>query len=82
MAAARLVKSTMGVNGGFELAKAPEEISLYQIIEAVQGDIRLNRCVLCPESCPNSDICGISKRLVDLQNYIEDYLKKITLNNL
>ncbi|MEN6384853.1 MAG: Rrf2 family transcriptional regulator [Phycisphaerales bacterium] len=82
LSAAKLVKSTMGAGGGFELALPPEKISLFNIIEAIQGDICLNRCVPNPKSCPNSSTCGISKRLIDLQGYIDEYLKKITLGDL
>jgi len=82
LASAELVKSSMGASGGFELAKAPDKISLYEIVKAVQGGICLNRCVPDPKSCPNSCSCGISKKLIDLQDYIDEYLKKIMLSNL
>jgi Rrf2 family protein len=82
LSSAKLVKSSMGANGGFELAKEPDKISLYDIVQAIQGDISFNRCVLCPESCVNSSTCGISKKLIVLQSYMEDYLKKIMLSSL
>lgn len=82
LSASKLIKSSMGSAGGFELAKAPKEISLFDIIESVQGDICLNRCVPNPSSCPNKSTCGISKRLVDLQGYINDYLKRTMLSDL
>lgn len=82
LSSAKLVKSSMGANGGFELANAPEKISLYQVIKAVQGNICLNRCVPDGKSCPNKPACRISKSLVDLQGYIEEYLKNIMLSEL
>jgi Rrf2 family protein len=82
LSAAKLVKSSMGATGGFELAKAPANINLFQIIEAVQGDICLNRCVPDPKACPNRPVCGICKKLVGLQGYIDEYLKNITLDSL
>jgi Rrf2 family protein len=82
LAAAKLVKSSMGAGGGFELAQSPEKISLFHIIEAVQGDISLNRCVPNPKICPNRPTCGICKRLIDLQGYIDNYLKKVMLSDL
>lgn len=79
---AKLVASRMGAGGGFELAKSPEKISLYQVIEAIQGDICLNRCVPDAKSCPKRPTCIISKKLAALQKYIEGYLKQITLDKL
>jgi Rrf2 family protein len=72
----------MGAGGGFELAKKPDKISLYQVIEAVQGDISLNRCVSDPKSCPKRSKCMINRKLVVLEKHIEEYLKNITLDEL
>lgn len=82
LAAAKLVRSVMGAAGGFEIAKPPSEISLLQVIEAVQGGISFNRCVPDPKKCPNGLTCGICKKLTGLQNYIEEYLKKTMLSDL
>ena len=40
-----IVKSYKGTQGGYELAKAPEEISLGEVIETVEGPILISRCV-------------------------------------
>lgn len=45
LAAAGLLRSTRGAEGGFALARAPEEISLADIIEAVEGPIAMTSCV-------------------------------------
>ncbi len=82
LSAAKIVKSSMGAGGGFELAKAPEKISLYQIIWAIQGDVCFNKCVANPKSCPRSPKCAVSKKLASLQKYIEESLKNTTLDKL
>ena len=79
---AKLVKSSMGVNGGFELAKNPKDFSLYQVMAAAQGDICLNRCVPDAKRCPKGQKCKTRKKLVALQKYIEDYLSNIKLDEL
>lgn len=38
-----MVDSVRGVNGGFFLAKKPEDISLYDVMIATEGDIKINR---------------------------------------
>ncbi len=45
LAAAGLLHSTRGSEGGFALARAAEEISLADIIEAVEGPIAMTACV-------------------------------------
>jgi Rrf2 family protein len=82
LSSAKLVESRMGANGGFELAKNPEKISLYQVIAAIQDNICLNRCVSDAKSCPKRPACKIRKKLVALQKYIEEYFKNIKLDEI
>jgi Rrf2 family protein len=82
LSSAKLVTSRMGANGGFELAKNPEKISLYQVVAAIQGDVCLNRCVGDVKRCPNGQKCKTRKKLVALQKYIGEYLKNIKLDEI
>jgi Rrf2 family protein len=82
LASVKLVKSTMGKNGGFELAKNPEKIRFDEVIAAIQGGLYLNQCLVDPKSCPKKPKCAISRKLAGLQNYIDHYLKDVTLNEL
>jgi len=79
---AGLVKSKMGPVGGFYLSKPPAKIALATIINVIQGPISLNSCLLGIEVCPNQPFCPISKKLSELQNYIDNFLKNITLQDL
>ena len=82
LSSAKIVKSSMGSDGGFGLAKAPAKISLYQIIRAIQGNVCFNKCVINAKSCPKSPKCAVSKKLASLQKYIEASLKNTTLDKL
>ena len=79
---AGLVKSTMGPHGGFSLSRAPEEVSLLDIIKAVQGSVSLNDCFLDVDACPRRATCAISAKIAGLQEYIERFLAGITLQDL
>lgn len=46
------LRAYRGATGGITLARSPDEISLLQIVEAMDGPIALNRCVVDPASCP------------------------------
>lgn len=54
---AGIVVSHRGARGGFALARPADEITPAQVIEAVDGPIALNQCVVWPESCGNSSDC-------------------------
>jgi Rrf2 family protein len=79
---AKLVKSNMGPKGGFALNRKPSEINLMEIIIALQGGIRLNRCLLGGEGCEFEPECEINTKLACLQLYIDGYLGGITLGEI
>jgi Rrf2 family protein len=76
---ARLVKSCMGPKGGFVLAREPTRINLLEVIEAIQGPVSVNRCLLENDACSRQSDCLISIKLESLQEYIENFLKDVTL---
>ena len=80
--AAGLVKSQMGPRGGFSLAQIPSRINLSQVVEAIQGPVSVNCCLLGKEACQRQSNCPISKKLAGLQDYIEGFLKSVTLEEL
>ncbi len=77
-----LVESSMGSKGGFSLSKQPSEINLLEIIETIQGPLRLNRCLSGVDICPRQKSCPVSKKLAKLQKYMEKCLYGITLDDL
>jgi Rrf2 family iron-sulfur cluster assembly transcriptional regulator len=78
----KLVKSSMGPNGGFSLSRRPSMITLLEIIEAIQGPIKLNRCLFSPDLCPRQKRCTISAKLAELQKSIDKHLSSVTLEKL
>lgn len=76
---AGLLNSGMGPKGGFILSRPPSEITLMDVVEALQGNVRLNRCLLGSDECELKSTCEINTKLSALQLYIDDYLSGITL---
>ena len=54
LVAADFVKSFKGVGGGYELNKRPEEITLKQVIETIEGPIVLSRCLQEDFNCEHN----------------------------
>ncbi len=77
---AKLVKSTMGPKGGYSLAKAPSQISLLEVLSAMQGRPCVNSCILGTKGCQRRPKCAASKKMQELQNYMEKFLAGVTLD--
>jgi Rrf2 family transcriptional regulator, iron-sulfur cluster assembly transcription factor len=59
LAAEGLVQSQRGVNGGIRLARPAQEITLLQVVEAIDGPITFNRCNRKPSECDRSRTCPV-----------------------
>jgi len=79
---AKLVTSCMGPKGGFVLAAKPSNISLLEVVEAIQGSISINRCVLDQKACSRNTICAVREKLADIQESMTKDLAAITLDEL
>ena len=82
LAKAGLLRSSRGVNGGFTLAHPAEEISLLDVVEAVEGPLSLTRCVPDPLGCVHSDNCPACSVWALVQHRISDVLQHATLEDL
>ncbi|MDA8407249.1 MAG: Rrf2 family transcriptional regulator [Deltaproteobacteria bacterium] len=85
---AGLVRSIAGVNGGYELAKGAENISFWDIIEAIEGTSRLFHCIeirkknifvndpsIFTDECP----CLIKVVIQEAEDLMRSHLKKKSL---
>jgi Rrf2 family protein len=57
LAKAGVVKSHRGAKGGFSLARPASEITVRDVIEAVEGPVLLNVCLAGPGECTRDQIC-------------------------
>jgi len=66
---AGIVESFRGVNGGYALARPPGEITMLDVIEAIEGPIKINRCLISPEECSKkfSSKCPVHHALFSVQ---------------
>lgn len=54
-----LLKSSKGPTGGFALGKQPRDITLYDIVEAIDGDAFTKNCVLGFPECSGKNPCAV-----------------------
>lgn len=82
LARARIVRTSRGPAGGVRLSRRPEEISLLDIVEAVEGPIALNECLRLPPACPWLDGCAAYPVWREAQDRLRDVLATATLASL
>ena len=79
LAKAGLVRSIRGPSGGFTFQKKPEDISLLDIFEAMEGPYSINACLFADPRCRGKG-CILDGLLVNLDNAAKNYLAKTTLS--
>ena len=83
-----LVTSTRGAHGGYKLAREPEQITLKNVIEAIEGPVMLFQCSRgkrSPDSvkgCDRQDVCPISIPARKVANRMRDFLDGVTLTDI
>jgi Rrf2 family iron-sulfur cluster assembly transcriptional regulator len=77
-----LVKSFRGTGGGFMLGRPPENITLLEVVEAVEGPINPNRCVVTPSDCDRSSYCNVHPVWSRVQADVRGVLEGVTLKEL
>jgi len=77
-----LVRSARGAGGGFALTRPAVEITLAEVVEALEGRICLVKCTEDPSVCDRSRHCGIRDVWAGLADVIHDCLSKVTLADL
>jgi len=68
---AGIVGARRGPTGGFSLAREPGQISLLEVVHAVQGPFQVNRCVIGMEICPRSGACPLRPTWLRIQRELE-----------
>ena len=56
---AGILVSFQGVTGGYRLARAPKDVTFLDVIEAMDGPIKINLCVTSPKNCEHSKNCTL-----------------------
>jgi Rrf2 family protein len=74
-----LVVPVRGKGGGYTLGRAPQEINLLQVIEAVEGPIVLNLCQHNPSQC-SEELCRIRPVWAELQHVVKEKLSSLKLS--
>jgi Rrf2 family protein len=80
LSVAGLLQTSRGARGGVSLAATPDQISLLEVVEAIDGPIMLNECVNNPGACTFGDSCSMRPVWCDAQAELVERLRATTFD--
>jgi len=82
LSVAGLLQTSRGARGGVSLAKSPDQISLLDVVEAIDGPILLNDCVGDNNACNFGSSCPMKPVWCDAQKDLVTRLDNTTFASL
>ncbi len=76
---AGLVEGLRGVHGGYRLARAASEITLVEIVEAMEGPLAITECSQDHSQCGIAQTCGVRSNWRLINDVVGDALRRVTL---
>jgi Rrf2 family protein len=77
-----LIQVTRGVGGGYRLARPAKDITLLEIVTAVEGHICIVPCVHSATPCTRAPFCTAKKAWEAVNDVISNALKTMTLDSI
>ena len=84
LGSADIVNSYKGTKGGYELSKAPSDLSLYDVVEAVEGTYMFSRCLDGHYSCNRAEKglpCSYRMAFAKISDIVCEELKKLKFDD-
>jgi Rrf2 family protein len=79
---AGLVRSIRGAKGGYALARNPSDITVSQIVKALEGELSIVECLHDAVPCDRGDTCRSRPVWSELNDAISSFLDRMTLSKL
>lgn len=77
-----LLQSLRGANGGYLLARAPEQISIAQVIDAMEGPAGMTECSVAAGLCAQERLCAIRANWQSINGVVFRALDGVTLADM
>jgi Rrf2 family protein len=82
LARAGLIRTTAGTSGGAALLRSADSITLLDVIEAIEGPLCLNVCLVGPGACPRDATCLVHPAWVHIQSALNRELAAYSIGEL
>ncbi len=80
LSVAGLLQTSRGARGGVSLARNPREITVLDVVEAIDGPIVLNECAGCGGICVHGEDCPMKPVWLQTQQELVNRLKTVTFD--
>jgi Rrf2 family protein len=82
----QIIRSQKGPNGGYYLARSPEDITLAEVIRLLDGPLAPISCVsetaFEPCGCPDMEACGLRRVMKNVRDMVSDVMENTVLADL
>lgn len=84
LTSSNLVESFRGAKGGYLVSKNPAQINVYDVMEVLEGGIKVNGCFENKSNClpAKMALCGLRCKLEEVNLKVKKELQKITMDSL
>jgi len=82
LARSGIIAIRQGAQGGYELVRRPQDVTLLSLVEAIDGEIFLNDCIHRPDSCDRQRLCSVHEVWDRARRQLRDTLGGTTLAEL
>jgi FeS assembly SUF system regulator len=79
---AQLLESVRGAHGGYRLAKSADDISVLDVICAIEGPLGITECSIAPGRCDHEGSCGYQGNWQLIEQEIRGLLSRLSLNDM
>lgn len=77
-----LVQSRRGSKGGYLLTRSPQDISIAQVIDALESPFGLTECAVADGLCARENSCEIRGQWQDINRIVRRSLEQISLSDM
>jgi FeS assembly SUF system regulator len=74
-----LVRSFRGASGGYRIERAAEDISVAEIITAIEGPIAMTECSIDPGLCQQEDSCNLRSNWQRISTAVAEAMEQVSL---
>lgn len=78
----KILNSTKGPNGGFNLSKPAEEIPLMDVVEIIDGTDIFSTCLIRTTECSDEEPCGLHANITTVRKQLKNVFLNQTIEDL
>jgi Rrf2 family protein len=78
----RLVRSTKGIHGGYEIARSPQAITLWEVFQLLEPEPDLDLCILGHGSCAPASACPLHEDWQQMRQELVSLLQTRTISQV